>query len=319
MTATSPTSKPIMSTGILRYLSVVLLGTLGCVGQTITYPTGNPAITGWTGTTFTATSWPAGTTMAKWYVDAYPAINPSAHDLGQAAQIGALDADGETNTYPFSWDWDSFWSWPGNHTVKVEAYDGLGNLLGTSATATFTNPNPWPVTCTPVMSVSAPASPWSGQESVTVTMGGCAGDSFSFYAYLDGIPQSPSAVVTGTSPQTISIDTTHVLDSPNHIVAVVAYDQNSAHYQIFTGMGTNIQVLSNAGEWNETVTITNGPTVPVEVFAPHDLAPISPAAARRHSRPCSRTRTGARYPHRRSISTITRHRSRRFRPPAERA
>ena len=264
---------------MVRYWLLAFFFTAGVVGQTITSPTGNPTWTGWTGNAFTVGSVPIGTAMVCYTVDAHHATNPASGDLGDASMEGALYEAGCSNSAPFSFTYNSFWQWNGNHQVTATAYDIFGNILSKSSPAPYVVANPWPVTCTPILSVTtsiSTSSNWSGRPTITGTVSGCAGDTFNWYVYVDGIQQTN--IGSAASPQTLPLDTTRTLNGP-HNVALEVYDTNSANYQRYSGPSDIIQALSYAGEWSAQVNFSNtSPVAPAELWSNwRDSAPISPA------------------------------------------
>lgn len=222
----------------------------------ITQPaSGTPTITaGTTSYSFTValTSLPS-VYRVCFQVDSYAASNPGEGTYPGSAPANAL---GCTLTAPWSYTWNPFWTLNGTHLVQATAYDVFGTVLATSSAVPFITANAWPVTCTPVWTVTpatAVTSPWSGQVNITATVsGGCAGDTLSILPFVDGVTQSAGAgVPLVANTVTRSIDTTAFTDEV-HAVCLILDD--STHGTTYAAT----YHVNAAGEWCRNVTFANG-------------------------------------------------------------
>ena len=256
-------------------MRVLLLCTVAAALQaqsiSITSPTANQAVSGFTGFSFMVNVTNAPSTARVCYtVDAYPATNPG---------FGALSTAGCSITPPYSYDYNTYWVMNGSHQVTATAYDALGGVVAAN-TQPFTVANKWPVTCTdgsaPVFSVTTGtpvSSVWSGTVSVTAQItGSCATDSLNYHFYLDDI-QFGSVTTSSGSAQTFSLDTTRFLNGSGHVLAVTVND--NTHNTTYTdGIHTT---EDGAGEWTRQIAISNAAS-PAEVWnVSHDLY-ITPGA-----------------------------------------
>ncbi len=210
----------------------------------VTAPTAGQLVSGYSGFSFSVSLGNAASVARVCYqLDGYPAMNPG---------FGELPVVGCSITPPYSFSWNSYWVLNGSHQVIATAYNSLGGQVATSAPISFTVANPWPISCTPNMTVSPDtpvSSPWSGQVGITLTQtGACAGDSGGASTYVDGIPQLGGSFSAGTA--TVSVDTTEFTDAP-HIVCVKTSDNPNQS----TVNGTNI---NSSTDWCASITFANG-------------------------------------------------------------
>lgn len=241
-----------------KVIAILALFAASAFGQSIaiTQPAaGTPTITAGTISypfTVALTSLPS-VYKVCFQVDSYAASNPGEGTYPGTAPANAL---GCTLTPPWSYTWNPFWTLNGTHLVHATAYDVFGTVLATSADVPFITANAWPVTCTPVWTVTpatAVTSPWSGQVNITATVsGGCAGDTLSILPFVDGVTQSAGAgVPLVANTVTRSIDTTAFTDEV-HAVCLILDD--STHGTTYAAT----YHVNAAGEWCRNVTFANG-------------------------------------------------------------
>lgn len=232
----------------MRNILLILTIPTALLGQSIsvTSPTANQVLFGYSGFSFTASvsSLPA-TARVCYTIDAYPA-QPKPCSLMPGWSVS----------------WNTFNALNGPHQVVATAYDILGNVLATSSAVAFTTANTWPVPYNPSMTVStgtALTSNWSGPVSITPTISGSgSGDNKTFYYWIDGILQFAHG--TSSASDSLSVDTTQFTNG-QHIVAVTMQVQNSDGTCYSDGPCQDM-----ATEWSGTVTFANS-NAPMELRA----------------------------------------------------
>ena len=208
-------------------------------------PSAGQTLSGWHGFSFAVSvSSAPNVSLVCYTVDANPATNPGPPNV-ISGNLGAFLATGCWNLPPYSFPVNTFLWFNGPHQVVATAYDALGNVVATSSPVAFNIGNSWPVSCTPVLNVTTGTpitSTWSGQVTASASItGGCAGDSFLYYWYLDGVQQNYGAA-------SISFDTTSVLNGPLNIGLMVLDSTSGLSYN------------QGAAEWSRTVTVSNSAT-----------------------------------------------------------
>jgi hypothetical protein len=216
---------------------------LACVGPvlsqsfTIDSPTASQVVSGFSGFSFAghSTSAPSGHCVV-WSVGAY-AVSPCV-------------------LAPYTYAYNSYLNWNGDEQVGATLYDTLGNIVATAMPVTMSTQNPWPVLCTPHLTVTTGislTSSWSTSVNVTGTVSGCSGDSLRYQVWVDGVAP-PSLFASSTSGSaTIAVPTTGWKNGQHVIAMTVTDGTNGTSY-------SNGQTINNAGEWSALVTFSNSAT-----------------------------------------------------------
>ena len=145
---------------------------------------------------------------------------------------------------PWSCTWNTYYDIGGPYeSLTATARDVLNNVLATSASIGFTVANLLPVPPGAfTWTVSASASPWSGNKTVTPSFSGTDSGSGAAHYFVDGLG---NAAGFGNS-----IHTT-LYDNGTHIVRAIGLDTASTTWQ-------------GAQEWEQVVTFSNG-SAPMEL------------------------------------------------------
>ena len=209
----------------LLVLCAVCATALQAQSIAVVAPSTGQTLSGWSGSSLAVSiSSAPNVSMVCYTVDAHPATNPGPVGVISGSS-GAFLAAGCSNTPPYSLPINTFWWLNGSsHQVVATAYDAAGAVVATSSPVNFGIQNSWPVTCTPVFTVTTgtPAtSNWSGRVSVTGTMtGACASDNLGFHFYVDGIAFKQINNIT-TGSQSATVDTTDWLNGPHNVAVIV--------------------------------------------------------------------------------------------------
>lgn len=254
---------------------LILLTTPGALAQSIavTSPSPSQVITGYSTFTFTSTLTSAPNTERVCYtIDAYAAVQP---DNGSLPMTGCATA--LTN---FSLPWNTFQALNGTHTVVATAYTSLGATIATSPAITFTNPNTFPISSAPGMTVATSLSGTTLTITPTVT-GASATHSKDISYYVDGIllyTDTNAITVSGTG---FPLDET-VFPDGSHILAILVQD-NSGGITTAPPDPSNFYI-GYCCEWSATANFSSGAVISSlvadahEVFLPvagtHQLVPV---------------------------------------------
>jgi len=147
----------------------------------------------------------------------------------------------DTDTFlPYSWNWDTTGYSESTHSVKITAYDTLGQTTNKQHTVTVDNYDP------PTVSITSPVNGSTVTATIDVTASASgAGIGISRVEfYIDGVLKSTDT----SSPYIYSWNTPQYIDS-THTVRVIAYDSEK---QTATGQITvNVDNVPPDGEWRE--------------------------------------------------------------------
>ena len=230
-------------------LCVLWAITLDAQSISITKPTANAALTGWTGNTFRVSYSGADIVEVCYTVDAYAAYNPG---------IDAPTTLGCSITPPFSYPYNSFWNLNGPHHVVATAYDALGSVVATSAAVPFSTANSLsdlpgnktPVTNNPTMAVSTTCPAATCTVTATVSGSPASTDSLTYTFFINGIVQGIITNSTGTATQTLY--TTQFQNGP---VTLGLNVNDNTHPTTYSGDIANNGYIA---EWTSTITLANG-------------------------------------------------------------